>query len=115
MFYYDYTSLIEPDEDMKRPVMRPDSRRQRIGLRFDRQLPAATRPGAIGIIGKKGIPAGMQDIKVTSVRPGHPPGCNSIVPFPGRIQPDIDIAIVFIEKTQVTDRPRIDIKILDVP
>ena len=108
--------LIEPDGDMKRPVrVAALGCRQRVRLRFDGQLPAAAGPRAIRVIGKKCISAGMQDIKITSLRTGHPPGCNAILTFSCGVQPDIDIAILLIEKTQVADRSGIDIQVFDIP
>ncbi len=57
----------------------------------------------------------MQDVKITTLRTGNPPGRNTILTFAGGIQPDIDIAILVIEKTQVADRTGIDIQVFDIP
>src|SRR5580704_11119643 len=98
---------------MKRPVAGMPANLQRVSLRFDPKIPATTRPRR-RVVGKKSVPAGVQNIKITPFRPRYPPGGNPVVAFSFRIQLHIDITIFFIKETQVTGSAWVDIKVFDL-
>lgn len=106
-------ALIERDHQMEGAIMRT-GRIQRVRRDPDADLLATARTTGRGVIGKKGIPAGMQDIKGTTAGSRDLPGSDAIVAFTGRIQSDINIIALFIEEPQVAYRPGIDKEIFDV-
>jgi hypothetical protein len=115
LFSGDHHCLVEADADPKWTIMRAGFGRQciRIGGKFD--IPAAAHTATVdGFIGKKGIPAGMQDIKGTTTGTGDLPRGYPIIAFAGRVQSDIYIIALFIEEAKITDGAGIDVEVFYV-